>query len=323
MKKLIVFAITASCLTALGHADPLRMFVTDNNGGSVKMYDGVTGAFISNFVAPGSGGLLHPSGIRFGPDGNLYVGSVGTGSVKRYDGTTGAYLGDFATGPGMENPLEITFGPDGNLYVGTHGSGNQIKRFNGVTGAFMGDFLTGTAMSSPYQILFHNDGLAYVSMYASGSIDRFNATTGAFVDVFATGLSNPTGIIFSSDGGLLVSSANGHVVKFAGGTGALIGNFITQDGTNVMSNPGDLHFGPNNDLFVTHGVTDTVKRFSSTATNTFLGDFFPSGSGGIDYQADFIFNQDFGPGPCPVPEPSTIVPLLLGGVLLTRRLRRK
>src|SRR5262249_53191253 len=72
------------------------------------------GAFIDTFVPPGSGGLLAPFALLFGPDGNgdgrqdLYVannelvtgsskGKEHTNTVKLYDGVTAAYLRDFVT----------------------------------------------------------------------------------------------------------------------------------------------------------------------------------------------------------------------------------
>ncbi len=80
----------------------------------MRRYDGQTGAFLSNFAS--GGGLNVPTGLAFGPDGNLLVGSFGTNDVKRYNGTTGAFLDTFASS-GLNGPIDLTFGPDGNLYV--------------------------------------------------------------------------------------------------------------------------------------------------------------------------------------------------------------
>jgi hypothetical protein len=41
-------------------------------------------------VFASGGGLATPTGLRFGPDGNLYVGNVGPDNVLRFDGKTGA-----------------------------------------------------------------------------------------------------------------------------------------------------------------------------------------------------------------------------------------
>jgi hypothetical protein len=47
-------------------------FVFNNR---VLKYHGRSGAFLGVFVEEGSGGLQGPWDLRFGPDGDLYVGS--------------------------------------------------------------------------------------------------------------------------------------------------------------------------------------------------------------------------------------------------------
>src|SRR5579859_316166 len=54
----------------------LDLYVTDVFLNSVLRYDGTTGAFKGVFVTSGSGGLINPFGLVFGPDGNLYVASA-------------------------------------------------------------------------------------------------------------------------------------------------------------------------------------------------------------------------------------------------------
>jgi len=41
------------------------VFVTAQVGGSVKRFDGATGAFLDDFVPPASGGLLFPTELLF------------------------------------------------------------------------------------------------------------------------------------------------------------------------------------------------------------------------------------------------------------------
>jgi hypothetical protein len=104
-------------------------------GDRVLRYQGPNGrspgAFIDAFVPPGSGGLIAPLGLLFGPDANgdghqdLYVVSAElsegltakkhTSAIKLYDGVTGAYLRDFVPpgGPALDGPNLMTF-------TGTH-----------------------------------------------------------------------------------------------------------------------------------------------------------------------------------------------------------
>jgi sugar lactone lactonase YvrE len=115
-----------------------------NPNASVLRFQGPTGAspgaFIGTFVSPGSGGLLTPDGLIFGPDGNgdgrqdLYVSSIqfsgaskavnGTSSVLRYDGVTGAFIDTFVTpdSGGLRGDDFLTFtetDPTTLAYTGT------------------------------------------------------------------------------------------------------------------------------------------------------------------------------------------------------------
>jgi len=66
-----------------------NLYVVSVLTGQILRYDGVTGAFMDEFV----GGLDWPGRLRLGPDGNFYLGH--TGAVQRYDGITGAHIDDF------------------------------------------------------------------------------------------------------------------------------------------------------------------------------------------------------------------------------------
>src|SRR5205814_10687594 len=53
---------------------------------------------------PICGGLSIPTGMIFGPDGNLYVSNHDTNSVLRFNGATGAFIDVFASGNGLDGP---------------------------------------------------------------------------------------------------------------------------------------------------------------------------------------------------------------------------
>lgn len=120
------------------------LYVASMNNSEVLRYDATTGAPQGAFVASGSGGLSNPSVIAFGPDGNLYVSSVGAGTrdVLRYDGTSGASLGTFvaAGSGGMGEPRGLSFDSGGNLYV-VSVDNNSVLRFQGPAGASPGAFI--------------------------------------------------------------------------------------------------------------------------------------------------------------------------------------
>src|SRR5215470_5506890 len=81
----------------------------------VLEYNGTTGAFMTAFVGAGSGGLVRPTGLVFGPNGNLFVSSSGAASsqVLEYNGTTGAFVTAFVgTGSGgLFPPSYLVFSP--------------------------------------------------------------------------------------------------------------------------------------------------------------------------------------------------------------------
>src|SRR5207249_4863040 len=111
--------------------------------GAVLRYDGSTGAFLNEFVPSGSGGLTVPFGLRFGANGDLFVGSIPfatgdsrQGRILRYSGVNGAFRGAFVTNGagGLCFPYDLVFGPDGNLYVAdrdfyANGGGSGVLRY--------------------------------------------------------------------------------------------------------------------------------------------------------------------------------------------------
>src|SRR5262249_53845998 len=80
-------------------AGRLDLYVTGLLTDSISRFHGVTGAYLGEFVASGSGGLDYPVGLTFGPDGDLYVTSLGRGegirTVARFQGPSGSTPGAF------------------------------------------------------------------------------------------------------------------------------------------------------------------------------------------------------------------------------------
>jgi DNA-binding beta-propeller fold protein YncE len=207
-------------------------------------------------------GLPQPGG---GTDDYLLVADWGRDTVRRYDGATGDFVDVVVSkhSGGLNQPWGTLFGPhDGNLYVSS------------------GEFA----------------GPGHIK-----AVLRYDGTTGAFIDEFAESgrLNSPRGIIFGQDGNLYVAdhtSAGGRVVRFDGTTGAYIDDFVTI-GSGGLHIPLGIVFGPNGidpnklDLYVVSFGTQSVLRFDGT-TGAYLGEFVPSGSGGLDGPALIAF----GPG---------------------------
>lgn len=195
----------------------------------------VDGSYVDAFVeddpsTPGdeTGGLAGPSGLAFGPDGSLFVGSFNGDSVLQYDALDGSFLKVFvtATSGGLNGPdAGMTFGPDGDLFVPSFWN-HSVKRYDGQNGAPLGDYvgLLQGGLRNPRTVLFPGDGFAYVSSEGSDEILRYIEATGAFdvklvSDDPATpgdetgGLDAPTGMGIGPDGALWVASLNTNEVK--------------------------------------------------------------------------------------------------------------
>ncbi len=283
--KILCFAFLFVTLGAIA-ANAQSLLVGNLTDNSIKQYDGTTGAYLGNFVAPGSGGLNLPTYFIFGLDGNLYVSNNRDGSVKRYNGKTGAYIDDFvrAVRGDEDLPYGLAFGPDGNLYV----SMGAVKRYNGATGAYINDFVpfgTGAgALLGPSGLVFGPDGNLYVADTGIEGVPRYDGGTGTFLGDFVTphsgGLESPVTLKFGPDGNLYVCAFYGHAIKrYDGRTGAYLGDFVPA-GTGGLFWPDDLAFGPDGNLYTTERYSASIKRFSG-ATGAYIDDFVPSGSGGL------------------------------------------
>lgn len=157
---------------------------------------------ITEFIAAGSGGLVSPDDINYGPDGDLYVssGTNTSGAILRFDGRTGAFKDVFATSASLKRPYGHAFGPDGNLYVASFRS-DQILRFNGTTGAFIDVFAQGNGqadgLNGPNDLLFGVDGKLYVTTQGSVADGSGGITYDFTSQILRYDISTGTGSVFA------------------------------------------------------------------------------------------------------------------------------
>jgi subtilisin-like proprotein convertase family protein/streptogramin lyase len=181
-----------------------NLYVSSAYTDEVLRYDGQTGAFLGVFVGddpvtPGvdeSGGLDHPTGFVFAPDGYFYLGGYKSNNVLRYDGTTGTYLGDFvpAGSGGLVGPADLDLGPDGHVYIASYHSQN-VLRFDGTSGAFIDAMTpknTAEILRQPRGLLFDSAGELHVSGTNSDNIMRAQ-------DGLEVNLSSPSGLPVTVD----------------------------------------------------------------------------------------------------------------------------
>jgi DNA-binding beta-propeller fold protein YncE len=127
------------------------------------------------------------------------------------------------------------------------------------------------------------------------------------VDTFAAG--SPTdslqGLVFGSDDHLYVADAdNNRVRRFDGQSGAFMDDFVPP-GYGGLNHAEDVLFGLDGNLYVTSHYTDSILKYDS-ATGGHLGSFTTTG---LDAPTYMLL----------VPEPGSLAPLVLAGLLGARR----
>jgi DNA-binding beta-propeller fold protein YncE len=283
------------------------LFVSGATSNSVLRFDGQTGAYLGNFVAPGAGGLSDPQGIDFGPDGNLYVASNGTNNILRFDGITGAFI-DVFVAPAMSWPAEINF-RNGFLYVSDFG-GSRVARFDAVTGVFVDNAATGVQGADGQS--WDANGDLYVSSWGDSSIKRFDGQTGQFLDNFVSpaggALNGPLDNLFLPNGDFLVSSYNNSRIKRYSSDGVALGDAIT------IVRPQGLQIGPDGPLSAGSFTQGVINR-SDINTLGLLGVF--ANANGATFTNNFVFAP-------PAPEPSACSAIVMTflSALVWKRYRR-
>jgi streptogramin lyase len=311
---------------ALGPRAYADLFASNQGANNILRYDETTGDFLGEFIPAGSGGLGIPDGLLFGPDGNLYVGSLLTDSILRYDGITGDPLpsagnsgatfvpsgsGGLTFGSPGAFDAWLIFGRDGNLYVKSGGiheppDSSSVLRFNGATGEFIDAFVPAGSggLTGPRALVFGPDGNLYVNASdpGPGTVLRYDGTTGAFLDVFVPADSDPfgehsaglpRGLVFGPDGNLYVSrSDHPSVLRYDGRTGAFLDAFVPEGSGGLVASTDPL-FGPDGNLYVRSSpnlAQAAVLRYDGT-TGAFIDRLFPYGSGGLASNKGFVFRN--------------------------------
>ncbi len=231
---------------------------------------------------------------------NLVVASLFTQSVEEYRWSTGVSVGPLVPpgSGGLYEPRMLRFGPNGQLYVADSGPPARVYRYNARTGAPAGTFISQTGMTKVYSVAWAPNGNVLTgSHYLIGGgqlgacVLEFDGA-GQFIRNFQTIDSTATGpviVAFRPNGNLLASDSEGNRVLEYTYPGAV----LVRTYTGGLSFPLGVTIGPNGNLFVCSALGDKVVQFNTT-TGALIGDFVPSGSGGLDLPWDLTFDSPNG-----------------------------
>lgn len=247
--------LAGPCCVVFGPDD--NMYVSNLlGGGGVLRFNGLTGAFIDEFVP-----VPRPPALPEFPltlvfhEAYVYVGYPFAQEIRQYDAATGAFVdtfvqnGDFDGDGSVDmtfgDPQHFAFGPDGHLYVAAEYS-NRILKFDGQTGAFLQQVLGPLdGFTRPSGLVFGPDGWMYVGSVDMNEIRRFDIATGfseVFVQTRSGGLDTPVGIAFGPDGHLYATSVGASaILGYDGRTGEFRGALVPS-GHGGLTAPRTLSF---------------------------------------------------------------------------------
>ena len=199
------------------------IYVVSEGNDQIQRYrhDG-TYAFVDVFAQLSAD--FDPTGIAFGPNGEVYVASYGTSRVDELDPLTGATIGTVLPSDsgllGADNGMMVS--ADGKLYVPGYDS-SSVARVDLATGEVDADFVaSGTSGLFETRGIVDEGDTILVGGEGSGSVYRFDAETGAPMGVLISDLNRPTGMAIDDDGTLLVLSGN-RVRRYSRTSGEMLG----------------------------------------------------------------------------------------------------
>lgn len=299
-KRLAVVAMGVVLLSSSA-ARAGEVLVSSRDTSEIYKFDLNTGVG-ALFIGASGNGLAGPVGMRYGPDGHLYVSNFFSNQITKHDRHTGALLGVFASGGSLNLPSDLRFGPDGNLYVANFGS-STIDRFDGQTGLpLAGDggnpFASGGELTQGTNIKFVGNTM-YVSSLDAEKVLTYDITQPVPVGeaVFASGAVfdggegfGPSGMVFGPGGDLYVSGVYAQKIGVFDSTGAPIRSITTPD----FTFPSDMLITPDGRLLVASTGLSAVLAFDPiTGQQLYVSEQNPFGfylyDPGISIAAQLLF----------------------------------
>ena len=267
----------------------------DGNGSNIRSFNPTTGALLSATFITGQ-----QSPYQMATEaGRIYTAQITTGSNVGIYSDTGSSLGSIAT---SARPIGVAVSGT-NLYVAGFAT-NTVARHNASTGALLNaNFITGFSGLRNLQV----DGSGNIFVAAFGGTNNVTKWDSAGVAVagFTTiNLASAIGLALNGND-LFVSNLNTTVSRYNATTGALLNaSFVTG-----LSSAAGMEV-LNNTLYVASYGVGRVGTYNATTGAAINATFIT----GLGNPTDVMFV---------IPEPSTSLMLMLGGLALMLRQRHR
>jgi len=304
MKKLIVLSLLQVVMKSAVKTLIVSLIVILTAGcGGKALNKALSGDTVKGVKAKvlAAGSPIHgANGLYFGPDGNLYIGSVFGREIIKMNPNTGKILDRIGPERGVESPDDLTFGKDGSLYwtaiatgevgkIGPDGKKSTVanlgKGVNPITikhddgRMFVGQAFFADSLFEVYEdgrqprlILektnsinafdFGPDGYLYAPSPMRGLVVRINVENGQTITI-ASGLTIPSyAVKFSPSGQLFaLEQPTGKVLKINIQTGQKEVYAVLERGLD------NLAFNSEGRLFVSNAEEGTVVEVFPNGTH--------------------------------------------------------
>ncbi|HSQ59161.1 MAG TPA: hypothetical protein VLT84_01795 [Acidobacteriota bacterium] len=245
-------------------------------GGIVTIAGSGAEAYAGDGGPAAAAGLLHPSGVAFGPDGSLYVADTGHHAVRRIDAATGAITtvagcgapghsgdGGLATAARLQAPHDLAVAENGDLYLADTGNHaiRKVAAATGVITTFAGKGSPGyggdggpaatARFHGPTGLAIAANGDLYVADRGNNRVRRVDAATGIVTTFAGTGsggfggdggpataarLDRPGGVDVALNGDVYIADTFNHAIRRVA---AATGVIATVSGTGAPGHSGD------------------------------------------------------------------------------------
>jgi DNA-binding beta-propeller fold protein YncE len=175
----------------------------------------VTPHFVTGRTFAGLGMSHHVVPVNGGKA--LAVTDAGTNSVDFFDPRTGALRSSVSIGPvvaqNWHNPDSVVYEPKSSLLIAVNGDSSSLSLIDTQTFAKVGDIPVGKGKLETAAA--DGAGLVYVNEEEAGSIAVIDVMKRKVLRAFALhGCEEPTGLVYDSKEGLVISVCSNGMVKF-------------------------------------------------------------------------------------------------------------